>query len=535
MIVIRGAEVYDPARSLNGEVRDVWLDGECIIQAPENPEGYQVIDAAGSLLAPAGVEIHAHVAGCALNAARRFLAADPDALRLLTPPPQVAAERYLALGYTTVFDAASSPLYARLTHVDLDAMSGLDRGTYTLMGDHVLLLQAAARDDPAGLRDTLAWLLQVSGGYAVKLVNPGGGIAWKANQPAPGLDEPIGSLDLTQRRIIQKVVALVNELNLPHAVHLHAGRLGQPGNWKSFCETVEALDGQRAHLCHIQFYAYAEDGSGGYASAAEQVVHCIEPFRRITFDIGQVLFGPALAVTADTNTLNYLRRRTRRPWISRQVEGEGGNNVLPVAYLARDPASAVQWAAGLELMLRFPDPLRMFLTTDHPNGGPFSAYPQVIEWLMSRAARQEVLERIHTAAREKSGLGGIEREYSLGEIFAMTSTGPAQALGLRDRGHLGVGALADLRCYRRQADLKAMFAQPAWVMRRGRIVCRDGEVLDRAGGVTLVVRPGWDRSRTGRLQEALSGIVSIRPEDYALGTDAERPEFREVPCASGMS
>ncbi len=535
MILIRGAEVYDPAQGLKGEVRDLWVDGECIVPAPENPPEYQVIEAKGMILAPAGVEIHSHVAGYSLNAARRFLSSDPETMQLLTPQAQVAAGRYLSLGYTTVFDAASSPLYARVTHSDLTSMSGVDRGTYTLMGDHLLLLQALARNDPDELRDTLAWLLQVSGGYAIKLVNPGGGIAWKANQPAPGLDEPIGNLNLTQRRIIQKVVALVNELNLPHAVHLHAGRLGQPGNWKSFCETVRALEGQRSHLCHIQFYAYADDGHGGYASAAEQVVKCIEPLRQITFDIGQVIFGPAMAITADTNTLDYLRVRTRQPWISRQVEGEGGNNVLPLAYLARDPASSVQWAVGLELMLRFPDPRRMFLTTDHPNGGPFSSYPQVIEWLMNRAARQETLEHIHPVGREKCGLSGLEREYSLGEIFTMTSYGPAQALGLTDRGHLQVGALADLRCYHRQADLKAMFSQPTWVMRRGRIVYQDGEILDGTGGEVLVARPAWDRERTGRLQRALSEVVTIRPEVYALGADAEYQGFREVPCASRMS
>jgi formylmethanofuran dehydrogenase subunit A len=535
MICIRNAEIYDPARGLNGVVCDLWVDGDRIIAAPENPREYQTVDADGMILAPAGVEIHSHVAGYSLNAARRFLAGDPQTLQLLTPPAQMAAERYLALGYTTVFDAASSPLYSRITHSDLKSMSGVDRGTYTLMGDHLLLLRAIANNDPGELRDTLAWLLNISGGYAVKLVNPGGGIAWKANQPAPGLDEPIGNLSLTQRKIIQKVVALVNELNLPHPVHLHAGRLGQPGNWKSFCETVKALDGQRAHLCHIQFYAYGDDGHEGYTSAAEQVVKCIEPFQQITFDIGQVMFGPALAITADTNTLDYLRVRTRKPWISRQVEGEGGYNVLPLAYIAKDPASAIQWAAGLELMLRFPDPSRMFLTTDHPNGGSFMSYPQVIEWLMSRAARQDVLNEIHPDAKNKSGLNALDREYTLGEIFMMTSYGPAKALGLTDRGHLQAGALADLRCYRKQADVKAMFSTPAWVMRRGRIICRDGQVLDSSGGEVLVARPDWDHDRLGRLHQALSDVVTVQPEKYALGMDERLSNFREVPCGSTMS
>jgi formylmethanofuran dehydrogenase subunit A len=330
-------------------------------------------------------------------------------------------------------------------------------------------------------------------------------------------------------------VSLVNELNLPHPLHLHASHLGQPGNWSSFCETVQALEGQRCHLCHIQFYSYGDDGHGGYTSAAEQVAKFIEPFKQLTFDVGQVIFGTALALTADTGTLDYLRSRTHKPWISRQVEGEGGNNTLPLAYLAKDSASSVQWATGLELMLRFPDPKRMFLTTDHPNGGPFSSYPQIIEWLMSSAARQEVLKQIHPAGRDRSGLSSLEREYRLGEIFMMTSYGPAQALGLTDRGHLQAGGLADLRCYRKQADLKSMFSQPAWVMYRGKLVFKDGILLDTSRGEILVARPTWDRERTERLHIALSNIVTIPPQSYALGQEKQLQNIQEVACVSRMS
>jgi formylmethanofuran dehydrogenase subunit A len=142
-----------------------------------------------------------------------------------------------------------------------------------------------------------------------------------------------------------------------------------------------------------------------------------------------------MAVSFDTSGLSALQKITGKPWISRQFEGEGGTNTLPLNYSTRDAPSAVQWATGLELMLRFPDPTRLFLTTDHPNGAPFTAYPQVIEWLMNRAARQEMLGSINPAGNKRTGLAGIEREYSLAEIFAMTSWGPAKALGLVDRGH----------------------------------------------------------------------------------------------------
>ncbi len=539
MIVVRGGQVYDPANGVDGEIRDLWIDGERIVAAPLEPsqpvEAPTVIDARGLFVAPAGVEIHTHVAGYGLNAARRFLLGSQEAQCLLAPPAGQAAAGYISMGYTTVFDAASSPLFARATHADLRRMDGLDRGMYTLMGDHALLLQALAGGSRAEVRDIIAWLLRVSGGYAVKLVNPGAGLAWKEGQPAPGLDDPLGFGNLTQRQVIREVAAAAAGMGLPHPVHLHAGNLGRPGAWEPFCQTVRALEGLPAHLCHIQFYAYGDDGRGGITSAAESVVDCLASHPQVTADVGQVLFGRALAITADNQALSYLRSLTRQPWISRQAEGEGGSSALPLAYLAADAASAVQWAVGLELALRFPDPQRICLTTDHPNGGPFTAYPQVIEWLMSRDARQEVLLKIHPAALHKTGLGSIPRQLSLGEVIAMTSAGPAKALGLADRGHLAPGALADLRAYRPQSNIREMFACPAWVMRRGRIVAREGQVVSSQPGVTLVARPAWNEARRPAILQDLAEWISIQPEHYSLGVSAPGDEFQEVPCRSTAS
>src|SRR5450759_1016535 len=107
MILIRGAEVYDPAHNINGQIQDLWVEGERIAPAPLEFGTPEVIDASGAILAPAGVEIHTHVAGGGLNDARRFLLGNRELLDLLAPSAETAARRYLSLGYTTVFDAAS--------------------------------------------------------------------------------------------------------------------------------------------------------------------------------------------------------------------------------------------------------------------------------------------------------------------------------------------------------------------------------------------------------------------------------------------
>ena len=40
---------------------------------------------------------------------------------------------------------------------------------------------------------------------------------------------------------------------------------------------------------------------------------------------------------------------------------------------------ALQWAIGLEWYLLVDDPWRVAMSTDHPNGGSFLAYPEIVE------------------------------------------------------------------------------------------------------------------------------------------------------------
>ena len=98
MIVIRGGKVYDPIHGLDGKVRDIWVEGERIVAPPVNQGKHSVMNARGLIIAPAGVEIHTHVAGTALNAARLFLQGEREALDCLLPSAEKAAEDYLRLG-----------------------------------------------------------------------------------------------------------------------------------------------------------------------------------------------------------------------------------------------------------------------------------------------------------------------------------------------------------------------------------------------------------------------------------------------------
>ncbi|MEM3627406.1 MAG: amidohydrolase family protein, partial [Candidatus Bathyarchaeia archaeon] len=156
---------------------------------------------------------------------------------------------------------------------------------------------------------------------------------------------------------------------------------------------------------------------------------------------------------------------------------------------------AIQWSIGLELALLIKDPWKIFLTTDHPNGGPFTSYPRIIAWLMSRKAREATLRRINPRARSRSLLPSIDRELSFYEIAVMTRAGQAKALGLKGKGHLGVGADADIAIYnvnpektdssRKYKAVRRAFKRAAYTIKGGKIVAKNGEIVKHVDGATM--------------------------------------------------
>src|SRR5262249_59170394 len=110
---------------------------------------------------------------------------------------------------------------------------------------------------------------------------------------------------------------------------------------------------------------------------------------------------------------------------------------------------------------------RVFFTTDHPNGAPFTTYPNIFALLMDRELRAQHIAALPPGAMAVTTLPGITREYSLGEIATMTRAAPARLLGLEDRGHLGAGAPAHVAGYAHPRDpAKKFLAAPPGFQRR---------------------------------------------------------------------
>jgi formylmethanofuran dehydrogenase subunit A len=184
------------------------------------------------------------------------------------------------------------------------------------------------------------------------------------------------------------------------------------------------------------------------------------------------------------------------------------------------------------------DPWRVFLTTDHPNGAPFTSYPHLIRLLMDRSFRRDMLATLHPDAVAMSAVGAIEREYSLYEIAVMTRAAPARILGLSDRGHLGPGAAADIVVYTEHPDRERMFAAPDYVFKDGTLVAQGGRIVQVTRGRVHTVRPAFDRGIEKELESYFDRYQTLGMERFKIG-DEELQELSGEPvvhpCAGRAS
>lgn len=534
MLKIEGGSIYDPENGVDGAVGNIWIEDGRIVAAPAGQKPSRTIDARGLVVMPGGVDMHCHIAGPKVNAGRKLRPddkrAEEDVVRRKplsrsgtlgsVPSTFVTAYKYAALGYTTAFDAAVPPMAARQAHQELADTPCVDKGFYVLLGNNQYAMRQLKRNDPARLKAYIAWLLDRCKGYAPKLVNPGGVEAWKQAKSGrvDGLDDKTPTFDLTARQIIQGVVRATNELGLPHPLHLHCNQLGMPGNWSTTLETMQSLEGMRGHLTHIQFHSYGggDADEGTLNSRVEALADYVNKHPKLTVDVGQVMFGQTTNMTGDGPLGYFLHKATGARWYSHDTELEAGCGVLPMTYRNKNLFNALQWAVGLEWYLLVKDPWQVVMSTDHPNGGSFMAYPELIRLLMDSAYRREVLKRCPETLLSRCGLADLEREYTLGEIAIITRAGPARILGLKNKGHLGVGADADITIYTPDANQATMFELPRTVIKAGELIIENGELRSTPIGKTLYTEAKHDAERLTDLPEWFNENYTVRFSHYGV-------------------
>ena len=538
---LKGARIYDPANGIDGRRQDLFFENGKIIAAPGNTRRADVtIDARGCAIMAGGIDIHTHIGGGKVNIARMMLPED-HADNLVTrgaqprmgcghaaPSTLTAGYRYAEMGYTACFEPAMLPVNARQAHMEMADTPIVDKGAYALLGnDDFLLRLLRKKADPEVIRNYIAWTLHSAQALAIKVVNPGGINAFKFNQRKLDVDEKNSHYDVTPRAILQALASGVQALGLAHPLHIHGCNLGVPGNMDTTLDTIAALDGIPAHLTHLQFHSYGTEGDHKFSSGAAAIAERINASPNISLDVGQIMFGQTVTESGDSMRQHAGSAYAHpKKWVGMDIECDAGCGVVPFRYKDQNFVNALQWAIGLELFLSIDDPWRIFLTTDHPNGAPFTTYPHLIRLLMDRSFRNDMLATINPDAAAASHLGAMKREYSLYEIAIMTRAGPARSLGLKTKGHLGPGADADITVYREHANRERMFTNPDYVFKAGELVARKGRIQSVPVGTTHVSRAEYDDGIDADLDTYFERYMTMRKNRIRVSDDEIRDHGR---------
>lgn len=552
---LSGGLVCDPTNGIDGQVRDIWVRDGKIVAPPESLEPQDevtVIDVSSRVVMAGAVDMHCHIAGPKVNTARKM---QPEQTREFAQQKQAidngmlhsgslasvpsiftTGYKYTGLGYTTCFDAAISPLAARHVHLEFDQIPNIDTGFFALVGNNHYVMNCVANGDEAGLEAFLGWLMNRVGAFAPKLVNPGGVELWKQSHTgnAKDIDQTITEFGVTPRKIIQAVTRAANSIGLPHPVHIHTNNLGLPGNWETTLETLKSVDGLRAHLTHIQFHSYGGGGAeeSSLCSRVADLAAYVNTHKNVTVDVGQVMFGKTTSMTGDGPLGYFLQNVSGERWYSSDTELESGCGVSPIEYKDQSFIHALQWAIGLEWYLMVDDPWQVVMSTDHPNGGSFLAYPQIVRLLMDRSFREEALAGVNQRILKHTSLADLDREYSLSDIAIITRAGPAKILGLKNKGHLGVGADADICIYNPDPNFEKMFALPWMVIKAGQILIEDTEIRRTVSGHTLSASPAYDQHRDSEIENWFNSHYSINVAHYGVSKE-RHSRITPVGCNEG--
>lgn len=547
-ILIKNGFVVDPQQKIH-EIKDIAIQDGKIVESVD-PESSEVIDAEGRMVVAGGVEIHAHLATPKVDSGR-VLRCDQSRMDPYTysdicragvwasvPPTFMTGYKYSQMGYTFVTEAASAGLVARHTHEELGEIQPHDKIMFPLFGNYQLVMDYARDKEYDKLAAFIAWMLAATKGWAIKAVNPTGVCDWSWGGNVEALDEQIACFDVTPRDAVTALLEGAERLALPHSLHLHANMLGRPGNTDITIETMELASnrpatkrasGYNLHMTHIQFHSYGGDSFVTFRSGAEPIAKYLKGHKNVSCDLGQIVFSDTTTMTADGPWEWILRGISGSRWVNDDIEVECGGGVVPYVFKKSSRVNAIQWGIGLEIALMVNDPWRVIPSTDHPNAGTFINYPLIAAWLMSKKAREIVLDDIRRPAKKRMDLPAIDTEWSLEEYIISTRAGPARILGLPEKGHLTPGADADVAIY--NLDPKEDFAKHpdelirglsgAWMtIKGGHVVQKKGKMVATPKGSThwidATVEPELAKEAEKDIREKFMSSYTIAFENYPV-------------------
>lgn len=158
---ISGGRLFDPAHGWQGEVRDLYLDGDRIV--PPLPRVDAVLEARNQAVVPGGIDLRGQTATFGLNFLRFWGK---------LPTPAQLGETYAALGYTHVHEPFLTLATAAYVHRQLSVLPVVDASASLVLNLRDLDLWLQGADRLTEVAETLQFFLEQTRALNFRVVEP---------------------------------------------------------------------------------------------------------------------------------------------------------------------------------------------------------------------------------------------------------------------------------------------------------------------------------------------------------------------------
>jgi formylmethanofuran dehydrogenase subunit A len=421
---IKNGTVYDPRNGINGEKMDIFIDNGKIVDVPKSiPGPEEIIDASGKTVMPGGIDVHSHVATYGLNLAR---------FTLDFPTVNEIGYAYAKMGYTHVNEPLMTLNTASYVHHELSSIPFVDTSAFIVVNLADMANQIR-RKEKEEAKNSLLLLIALTRAIGVEIYDVGVRYA-KKGYFYRDIDTKKCLNFMYQVSQLKSEPAEKGE-ELPR-IHLRT----YPGLLDEDVDVLSAFS-----LAHI---AFGIDNEERYAAAKEVVkkggfadLGIFNPEytnMQIGYDV------PVFASTSTSAPAEYGNKflsmdiGLEKPLILSKHDERGDGDVQSkcIYYSLKFALESVEY---LDLDR---DSCCISFSTDSPNGGFLHYYPPIFSLLLSSRSRKEI-----------DGLPDVDTEFSLYQLAAITRMNPARLLGLKNKGHLGIGADADIAIYDLNLDI----------------------------------------------------------------------------------
>jgi len=500
-IIIKNGLVFDPLNDINGEVKDILIENEVIVEKFTTKKDIKEIDAKGKTVIPSALEIHTHIASQQVNWAR-LLGTNNKAFQETWKGLTLKniAKDYIKNGYTFILEANVFPSLANQTIFNFKTLPVLDKAMLLNASNLWAIELEYQRGKIEDMAVFLSDLLTLTKGFGFKAYNPFESESWNFKILRDDLTENGRLYNFSALDVYENLTKANEHLGLPHSIHAHIEGYETPqgeDNLYVILEKIKSLNltvnsnidssfkrSQIFHLAHAS--AYNANGDN------ERLIKFMNGNNNFDLDLGFIGFNQINPlITSDRRLINTLldanESQETFKLIRSAVEFEGDMFAALRNFRKDKKSDCILWANSLDLALSIKDKWQMQLSVNFPNYAHINDVSQIATWLTSKKARSKFMANMNQEFLNNNSLQKHDESLSFNDFVIVSRASPAKSLGLGHvKGNLGIGSDADINILNinlKETDisqnpekLKSALKNIEFVLKAGKIIKNNDKI-----------------------------------------------------------